>query len=314
MRAGLRGARGRRGRSEPACSKTPHLPCFGHFGVRKHRTCRALATLALDCAGPASSKTPHLPCFGHLGARKHRTCHALATWALENTAPAVLWPRGRSTGRGLLARKHRTCRALATWALEWAARAPARCPQSARRGCSIPPLGAPRALEGAARAPARCPQGARSGCSSLLSAPGCSKWLLKLLLGTPCALRAAFRAPARCCRGPSSYLLYHCALEKAFENAARRVQRTLYIELCVTYLCYTLRFLLGHRSFGPGSFGTLLRTPARNHRDIRACFYATGVRRGVQRSCSKKRLSCTELSDPSLFSTLHCAWICTGPH
>ena len=177
-----------------------------------------------------------------------------------------------------------------------------------------PPLGAPRALEGAARAPARCPQGARSGCSSLLSAPGCSKWLLKLLLGTPCALRAAFRAPARCCRGPSSYLLYHCALEKAFENAARRVQRTLYIELCVTYLCYTLRFLLGHRSFGPGSFGTLLRTPARNHRDIRACFYATGVRRGVQRSCSKKRLSCTELSDPSLFSTLHCAWICTGPH
>jgi hypothetical protein len=115
--------------------------------------------------------------------------------------------------------------------------APARCPRGARMGRSSPrsvpaerskgllepPLDAPRALEGAARAPAQCPEGARRGCSSLLGAPGGSKWLLKPLLGTSCALRAAFRPPARCCRGRSSYLLCHWALDKAFENAARRI-------------------------------------------------------------------------------------------
>ena len=120
------------------------------------------------------SKTPPLPCFGHLDARKHRTCRALATQALER-----------------------------------AARGPARCPRGARMGRSSPhlvppkrakgllgsPLDAPRALEGAARAPAQCPEGALRGCSSLLSVPGCSKCLFKLLVCTTGALRAAFQAP-----------------------------------------------------------------------------------------------------------------------
>jgi hypothetical protein len=80
--------------------------------ARKHRTCRALATLAFEKTAPAvlwplwrstvgacllentapavlwplwHSKTPHLPCFGPFGARKHRTCRALAPLALAKT-------------------------------------------------------------------------------------------------------------------------------------------------------------------------------------------------------------------------------------
>ena len=47
-----------------------------------------------------ASKTPPLPCFGHLDARKHRTCHALATRALEGAArgPARC-TRGARMGR-----------------------------------------------------------------------------------------------------------------------------------------------------------------------------------------------------------------------
>ena len=96
-------------------------------------------------------------------ARKHRTCCALATWA----------PLGRS--KGLLEPP-----LGAPGALEWAARAPTWYPQSGR---------------GAARPPARCPQGAQRGCSRLLSVPGCSECLFKLLVCTTGALRAACRAP-----------------------------------------------------------------------------------------------------------------------
>ena len=111
----------------------------------------------------------------------------------------------------------------ASGVLEWAAPAPARCPQSARRGCSSPrsvppgrskgllepPLGATRALEGAAQA-CSVPQDAPSGCSSLCSVPHVrSERHLEPLLGAA--------------RGSSSYLLCHWALDKAFENAARRI-------------------------------------------------------------------------------------------
>ena len=90
-------------------SKTPPLPCFGHLDARKHRTCRALATWALEGAATWP--------------RKHRPCHALAIWTPENTAPAVLWPLGRS--KGLL-----EAPLGVPGAFVWAARAPTWCPKT----------------------------------------------------------------------------------------------------------------------------------------------------------------------------------------
>jgi hypothetical protein len=173
-------------------SKTPPLPCFGHLDARKHRTCRALATWALERAAEYASNLPSLPCFGHLDARKHRTCRALATSAPEGAARApARCPRASErlencTATGALeraaeyasnlpslpcfghldARKHRTCRALAPSAPEGAARAPARCPRGARKGRSSPRLVPPKRSKGlldpsrlqvGARASARCP-------------------------------------------------------------------------------------------------------------------------------------------------------------
>ena len=97
-----------------------------------------------------ASKTPPLPCFGHLDARKHRTCRALATRALEGAArgPARC-PRAARMGRSsphLVLPKH--SQGLhhppldAPRALEGAARAPAQCPEGALRGCASL-LGAP---------------------------------------------------------------------------------------------------------------------------------------------------------------------------
>ena len=183
-------------------SKTPPLPCFGHLDARKHRTCHALATRALEGAATWP--------------RKHRPCRALATWTPENTAPAVLWPLGRS--KGLL-----EAPLGAPGALEWAARAPTWCPQNARRGCTTPrsmppghskgllepPLSAPRALSGAAQA-CSVPQAAPSGCSSLCSVP-------------PVRSERHFDHLLGAAEGRSSYLLCHLTLDEAFGNAARRI-------------------------------------------------------------------------------------------
>ena len=119
------------------------------------------------------------------------------------------------------------CPTLRHGALEWAARAPNSVPPERSQGLLKPPHGAPRALEGASQA-CSVPQDAPSGCSSLCSV---------------CALRAAFRPPARCCRGTSSYLLCHWALDKAFENAARRICARLHLRsetlhsICSTLHC-----------------------------------------------------------------------------
>ena len=124
---------------------------------------------------------------------------------LENTANTVLLQFGRSKGLLEPARWPRRARMRcssphsvpperskgllepplgAPRALKRAARARS-VPQGRSNGLLEPTLGAPRALEGVARAATRCPQGARRGCSSLLGAPGYSKWLLKPLLGAP---------------------------------------------------------------------------------------------------------------------------------
>ena len=58
---------------------------FGDFAM----AFRAFELSSFALLGLAySSKTPPLPCFGHLDARKHRTCHALPTRALEGAARA----------------------------------------------------------------------------------------------------------------------------------------------------------------------------------------------------------------------------------
>jgi hypothetical protein len=161
--------------------------------ARKHRTCRALATLAFENTAPAVLWPLWRSIVRGLLARKHRTCRALATWALENTAPAVLWPLGRSKTPHLPcfghlgARKHRTCRALATWALDRAGPAGSKTSHlpcfghvGARMGCSSPRSVPPERSKGLLNPPARCPQGARRGCSSPRSVPpGRSKRLLK---------------------------------------------------------------------------------------------------------------------------------------
>ena len=150
-----------------------------------------------------------------------RAFGAQASWPLgleyrSKTPPLpCLWPLGRPETLPLPCFGH-----------SGAGRAARSVPQGRSNGPLEPPLGAPKAHEGAARLPARCPQGARRGaralaqggrrgCSSLLGDPGGSTWLLTPLLGTPCALRAALRPPAP--------LLCHWAVNKAFENDARRI-------------------------------------------------------------------------------------------
>ena len=122
----------------------------------------------------------NMPCFGHLGTRKHRTCHALATQALKGAArgPARC-PRGARMGRSsphLVPPKR--SQGLhhppldAPRALEGAARAPAQCPEGALRGCASllgapggskwvlkPLLGTPRAFRVPFRPPAWCCRG-----------------------------------------------------------------------------------------------------------------------------------------------------------
>ena len=125
-------------------------------------------------------KTAPLPCFGHLDARKHRTCHALATQALEGAArgPARC-PRGARMGRSsphLVPPKR--SKGLhhppldAPRALEGAARAAAQCPEGALRGCSSP-RSLPRGRSQGLRKPARCPRRLQVGAQASSRYPPC---------------------------------------------------------------------------------------------------------------------------------------------
>jgi hypothetical protein len=124
----------------------PPVSLGARYGVREcYRTCRALATWALDRAGPAGSKTSHLPCFGHVGAR------------MGCSSPCSVPPE---RSKGLL-------------------NPPLGAPRGARRGCSSPrsvrpwrskrllkPAQCPGLLQVAAQASAWYPMCAQSGISS----------------------------------------------------------------------------------------------------------------------------------------------------
>ena len=124
------------------------------------------------------SKTPQIQHRSHLGAQKHRKYSTGATWALESCSSPH----------------------CATGALEMAARAPARCPQGARRSFSNP-CSVPQGARSGCSSPCSVPQGVQSGCSSFCSVPQCiPSGLPHPLLGAPGAPRAAFLAPTRCHR------------------------------------------------------------------------------------------------------------------
>ena len=93
--------------------KTPHLPCFQHFGTRKHRTCRTLAPWALQGAAPGFLR-------GHLGAP--RGCPRVSSR-----------PLGRSKGLPRVPSR-------ALWARKGCPRVPWRV-QSARNGSHRVPSG-----------------------------------------------------------------------------------------------------------------------------------------------------------------------------
>ena len=111
-------------------SKTPPLPCFGHLDARKHRTCRALATRALEGAARGPARCPR-------GARMGRSSPHLVP---QNARRGCTTPRSMPPGhsKGLLEPPLSAPRALSG-----AAQA-CSVPQAAPSGCSslfsVPPL------------------------------------------------------------------------------------------------------------------------------------------------------------------------------
>ena len=111
-------------------SETPPLPCFGHLDARKYRTCRALATRALEGAARGPARCPR-------GARMGRSSRHLVP---QNARRGCTTPRSMPPGhsKGLLEPPLSAPRALSG-----AAQA-CSVPQAASSGCSslfsVPPL------------------------------------------------------------------------------------------------------------------------------------------------------------------------------